>query len=102
MAAGRLAICNFFGTCVTHAVSISSSISCSTLSPSQFVESSEVPTLGSIWKLLPRTARRGWKSFSDCRTAYPSHDTIERVFSLIHPDSFQRCLLAWLRRMAKP
>jgi len=27
----------------------------------------------------------------------PSHDTIERVFSLINPRSLQRCLLAWLR-----
>src|SRR3954466_10216488 len=29
----------------------------------------------------------------------PSHDTFRRAFTLIDPDAFERCFLAWVRAM---
>lgn len=46
--------------------------------------------------------RRDWLAkFLKLPNGIPSHDTIERVFSLINPRSFQRCVLAWLRPVAE-
>lgn len=46
--------------------------------------------------------RQEWlEKFLRLPNGIPSHDTIERVFSLIHPDSLQRCLMAWLRRIGE-
>ena len=44
------------------------------------------------------TNRHAWLAqFLQLPNGIPSHDTIERVLSLINPRSFQRCVLAWLR-----
>ena len=46
--------------------------------------------------------RKDWLAqFLRLPNGIPSHDTIERVFSLINPRSLQRCLLAWLRRIGE-
>ncbi len=46
--------------------------------------------------------RRDWLAqFLQLPNGIPSHDTIERVFSLLNPRSLQRCLLAWLRRIGE-
>jgi predicted transposase YbfD/YdcC len=46
--------------------------------------------------------RHDWLAqFLQLPNGIPSHDTIERVFSLINPRSLQRCLLAWLRRIGE-
>jgi predicted transposase YbfD/YdcC len=46
--------------------------------------------------------RQEWLSrFLRLPNGIPSHDTIERVFSLINPASLQRCLLAWLRELGE-
>jgi predicted transposase YbfD/YdcC len=46
--------------------------------------------------------RQEWlEKFLRLPNGIPSHDTIERVFSLIPPDSLQRCLMAWLRRIGE-
>jgi predicted transposase YbfD/YdcC len=46
--------------------------------------------------------RQEWLAqFLQLPNGVPSHDTIERVFSLINPRSLQRCLLAWLRRIGE-
>ena len=45
--------------------------------------------------------RHEWLAqFLELPNGIPSHDTIERVFSLINPRSLQRCLLAWLKRIS--
>lgn len=36
------------------------------------------------------------KEFLDLENGIPSHDTIGRVFSLIDPDVFQECFIAWI------
>jgi predicted transposase YbfD/YdcC len=42
--------------------------------------------------------RHAWLAqFLQLPNGIPSHDTIERVFSLLNPRSLQRCVLAWLR-----
>jgi predicted transposase YbfD/YdcC len=44
--------------------------------------------------------RQEWlQRFLRLPNGIPSHDTIERVFSLINPRSLQRCVLAWLRHI---
>ena len=46
--------------------------------------------------------RQDWLAkFLKLPNGIPSHDTIERVFSLINPRSFQRCVMAWLRPVAE-
>ena len=46
--------------------------------------------------------RQDWLAlFLQLPNGIPSHDTIERVFSLINPRSLQRCLLGWLRRIGE-
>jgi predicted transposase YbfD/YdcC len=44
--------------------------------------------------------RRDWLArFLRLPNGIPSHDTFERVFQRLCPDSFQRCFLAWLRQL---
>jgi predicted transposase YbfD/YdcC len=48
------------------------------------------------------TNRQEWLAkFLRLPNGIPSHDTIERVFSLINPRSMQRCVLSWLRPVAE-
>src|SRR5476651_489395 len=42
-----------------------------------------------------RTRQEWLQRFLRLPNGIPSHDTIERVFSLINPRSLQRCVLAW-------
>jgi predicted transposase YbfD/YdcC len=48
------------------------------------------------------TQRHAWLAqFLQLPNGIPSHDTIERVFSLLNPRSLQRCILSWLRPVAE-
>lgn len=47
-------------------------------------------------------AREEWlKNFLQLPHGIPSHDTIGRVFSLIDPDKFRTCFIAWARQLGK-
>lgn len=37
------------------------------------------------------------KQFLELKNGSPSHDTFNRVFSLLDPTQFQSCALAWAR-----
>ena len=41
----------------------------------------------------------GIKYGIDFSKGVPSHDTIERVYSLINPDAFQSCFVSWKRAL---
>lgn len=44
-----------------------------------------------------------WLStFLDLPNGIPSHDTFRRVLTLIDPDAFERCFLAWVRDAFRP
>lgn len=44
--------------------------------------------------------REGWfRRFLKLPNGIPSHDTFERVFSVLDPKAFERCCLAWLREV---
>ena len=46
--------------------------------------------------------REPWfKRFLRLRNGVPSHDTFERVFTLLDGQAFQRCCLLWLREVAE-
>lgn len=40
--------------------------------------------------------------FLDLKNGIPSHDTFNRVFSLLEPAHFQACALDWVRAVLKP
>ena len=43
-------------------------------------------------------AKKDWfAAFLELPNGIPSHDTFNRVFSLINPDEFQRCFSGWIR-----
>jgi predicted transposase YbfD/YdcC len=44
--------------------------------------------------------RRAWLArFVDLANGLPSHDTLGRVFAALNPVAFQKCLVAWVRRL---
>jgi predicted transposase YbfD/YdcC len=45
--------------------------------------------------MFGRLRQKELSSIIDFSNGVPSHDTIERVFSLINPDSFHACFVAW-------
>lgn len=46
-------------------------------------------------------AKKDWfATFLELPNGIPSHDTFNRVFSLINPDEFQRCFLGWIQAAA--
>ena len=50
------------------------------------------------WEKIAMFGRLRQKELSeliDFSNGVPSHDTIERVYSLIHPDAFHSCFVAW-------
>jgi predicted transposase YbfD/YdcC len=52
------------------------------------------------WKameLLAKTRRRWLGKFLDFSEGIPSHQTLARVFSLIDPKEFERCLSEWIQ-----
>ena len=54
------------------------------------------------WEQIAMFGRLRQKELStiiEFNNGVPSHDTIERVFSLIHPDAFHACFVAWTRAL---
>ena len=47
--------------------------------------------------MFGRLRQKELSSIIDFTNGVPSHDTIERVFSLINPDAFHACFVAWTR-----
>src|SRR5208283_678314 len=47
-----------------------------------------------------KSKRKFFKSFLDLSSGIPSHDTFGRVFSLLNPDAFERCFMAWSQSLA--
>lgn len=47
-------------------------------------------------------AKRKWlATFLDLPDGIPSHDTFDRVFSLLDPDAFERCFMAWMKTLVE-
>lgn len=46
-----------------------------------------------------RLRQKELSSMIDFSNGVPSHDTIERVYSLINPDAFQSCFVSWTRAL---
>ena len=46
-------------------------------------------------------AKEEWlKTFLKLQHGVPSHDTFERIFSLINPEKFEGCFLNWIRSLS--
>jgi len=55
------------------------------------------------WVEMERFARakeRWFRTFLDLPNGIPSHDTLGRVFSLLDPDAFRRCFIAWVEGLS--
>ena len=47
-------------------------------------------------------AKEKWlRSFLELPHGVPSHDTFGRVFSVLEPEAFERCFLAWIGALAQ-
>jgi predicted transposase YbfD/YdcC len=47
-------------------------------------------------------AKEGWfRRFLELPNGIPSHDTFNRVFSLISPSAFQACFASWVRSLSE-
>lgn len=56
------------------------------------------------WKamaLFARSRKRWLSQFIDLSSGIPSHQTLARVFSLIDPGEFERCLRAWIEEISQ-
>lgn len=56
------------------------------------------------WEQIALFGRLRQKELSDIidfSNGVPSHDTIERVYSLINPDKFQACFIAWTKALSE-
>lgn len=54
------------------------------------------------WKameLLAKSRKRWLSQFIDLSSGIPSHQTLARVFSIIEPQEFERCLQDWIAEM---
>jgi hypothetical protein len=49
--------------------------------------------------MFGRLRQKELSTIIDFSNGVPSHDTIERVFSLIHPQAFHACFVAWTRAL---
>jgi predicted transposase YbfD/YdcC len=48
-----------------------------------------------------RAKHRWFSSFLELPHGIPSHDTFDRIFSMIDPNEFQRCFVAWMQAVAR-
>jgi hypothetical protein len=47
-------------------------------------------------------SKEAWlRTFLDLPNGIPSHDTFNRVFSLLSPEEFSKCFIKWTRSLAK-
>jgi predicted transposase YbfD/YdcC len=47
-------------------------------------------------------AKKAWlKRYLKLKNGIPSHDTFNRVFSMLDPNEFERCFLAWIKDVAQ-
>lgn len=53
-------------------------------------------------ELLARTRKRWLSQWIDLSEGVPSAQTLARVFSLIEPAAFERCLVEWSRNVIYP
>ena len=49
--------------------------------------------------MFGRLRRKELSSIMDFSNGVPSHDTIERVYSMINPDTFNSCFIAWTKAL---
>ena len=52
-------------------------------------------------ELFGRLRQKELSHIIDFSNGVPSHDTIERVYSLIKPESFHSCFIAWTQSLNK-
>jgi predicted transposase YbfD/YdcC len=52
-------------------------------------------------ELFGRSKRKWLGTFLELPGGIPSHDTFGRVFSLLDPDAFERCFLAWMSALVE-
>lgn len=51
--------------------------------------------------LFGRCKEEWFSTFLELPAGIPSHDTFGRVFSLLNPDAFERCFLAWMSALVE-
>lgn len=52
-------------------------------------------------ELFGKMKQEELKGIVSFKNGVPSHDTIERVYSIIHPDDFGRCFISWTRTLSE-
>jgi predicted transposase YbfD/YdcC len=52
-------------------------------------------------ELFAKTRRRWLSQFIDLESGVPSHQTLARVFALIEPQEFERCLREWISELCE-
>ena len=52
-------------------------------------------------ELFGRMKEEWLRGFLELPNGIPSHDTINRVFSMLSPDAFNKCFIAWTQALAK-
>jgi predicted transposase YbfD/YdcC len=48
-----------------------------------------------------RRKQKWLKTFLDLREGIPSHDTFGRIFSVLKPEEFERCFMAWMASLVE-
>jgi hypothetical protein len=51
--------------------------------------------------LFGRLRQKELSDLIDFSNGVPSHDTIERVYSMINPDAFHACFLSWTKALSE-
>lgn len=51
--------------------------------------------------LFGKSKRKWLATFLELPDGIPSHDTFDRVFSLLDPDAFERCFMAWMSALVE-
>jgi predicted transposase YbfD/YdcC len=52
-------------------------------------------------ELFGHSKRKWLSTFLELPDGIPSHDTFSRVFSLLDPDAFERCFMAWMAALVE-